>query len=216
MSMRWIAVANAAAFALALILGLIVGDFDYHFQEHRFITWFSVVQLGATAWVCREVFRIRRVRLWLLLTIGFAFLAIDEGGKVHENIDRTIHKVFRIEETALSDRLDDLLIGLYGVIGLGVLYAYRDELRHYRSARRYVVAAFVLLFVMVGLDLAINRPDLLTRVTGDEESATAWKLRLGVPEEGLKLLGEMMFLFAALECRGVTRKLSAAGGVEPT
>ena len=47
---------------------------------------------------------------------------------IHESIDNGIHYVLKLRETAITDRLDDIIIGIYGLGGIGILYYYRDEI----------------------------------------------------------------------------------------
>ena len=65
--------------------------------------------------------------IWLLMAFGFFFLALDDAIKIHENIEKVVLKHFELAETAVSDRLDDVIIALYAAIGAGVLYICRSE-----------------------------------------------------------------------------------------
>ena len=55
---------------------------------------------------------------WILLAIGFAFLAMDDKFMFHERLDKAIHSALQWHETKLSDRIDDIIVGAYGLIGL--------------------------------------------------------------------------------------------------
>lgn len=86
-------------------------------------------------------------------------IIILEQYMIHENIDNLIHEVFNMEETALTDRIDDFLVGLYGLAGIGVFFIFRDELRAYREAFPFFIFGFVLFFIMVPLDMLIYEPE---------------------------------------------------------
>ena len=55
---------------------------------------------------------------------GFVFLAADDAFLIHENLDFKIHAALGIETTTWTDRIDDILIGVYGVVGLAVLFIF--------------------------------------------------------------------------------------------
>ncbi len=116
---------------------------------------------------------------------------------IHENIDHQIHYVFNLQETILTDRIDDVIIGLYGLAGIGVLIAYRDELKTYREALPFFTCGFVLLFTMVGLDLFTNRNDILPVLFDHHHNKPAvfypW---LSHAEDWLKVFAEAFFILA--------------------
>lgn len=58
--------------------------------------------------------------VWAIIASGFLFLAADEVLRIHENLDQLIHYVFGLKETNLTDRIDDLIVGMYGLVGIGV------------------------------------------------------------------------------------------------
>jgi hypothetical protein len=143
-----------------------------HFKEGGFITILSVFQLLAISWLSYKILQARDVTrrcslwrdssaVWGIISLGFLFLAADDLFEIHENIDRLIHYVFNLQETGLTDRIDDILIGLYGLAGIGVLIVYRDELKTYREVLPFFTCGFVLLFTTVALDVLTNRKDIL-------------------------------------------------------
>ena len=50
---------------------------------------------------------------WLILVAGFVCLAFDEIFMYHERFDKYLHFALSIRETPWTDRIDDLLVGLY-------------------------------------------------------------------------------------------------------
>lgn len=132
--------------------------------------------------------------VWPLSTIGFVLLAIDEKFKGHENIDSAVHKLFGMRETALTDRIDDLIVGLYALAAAIVLFAYRSEVRRFAAGTRLFATGLVFLLAMVALDAYSNRGDGTFVLWG------VVPLQLMVAEETLKLLSEGMFLAGFLNC----------------
>ncbi|NEP15991.1 MAG: hypothetical protein F6J97_03700 [Leptolyngbya sp. SIO4C1] len=194
-----------------------------HFQEGGLITWVSALQLLAIAAVSARLSRLRyRMQpaatrwfnwraafvVWAAIALGFCFLAVDELTEIHESLDQSLHELFGISETGLTDRLDDLLVMLYAASGLGLLYVYRREIGRYRTALPFLISGFSLLFGSILIDTLTNRPDVLSAVLPPSQIAT-FSFNLAVLEELLKLLSEGCFLvgfWAAL--RTVSHKLS--------
>ncbi|WP_319548238.1 hypothetical protein [Desulfogranum marinum] len=144
---------NLLAVSAGVIIYIYIGVDS--FTEDGFITKLSVFQLLVIGWLSYNIFRTQRIQrrsslwrdssfVWLIIALGFLFLAVDELFLVHENIDYFIHDVFNMEETALTDRIDDFLVGLYGLAGIGVLFVFRDELKAYRETFVFFVIGFVL------------------------------------------------------------------------
>jgi hypothetical protein len=210
-------VANGLVFGLAVMLGYLAGSPARHFGESGFTTWVSGAQLLAISVVTWKIWRLRGGRfvrdawraphvVWLLIAAGFLFLTIDELVQIHEQLDRWIHAVLGITETAVTDRLDDVLILGYGLVGLGVLYQYRRELRLFRRDVVLIIVGFVLLSVMIAVDMLFGHPDIIALFAPAHavRSLSGWA---GAVEEGFKLFAEAAFLAAFY---GTYRRASAA------
>jgi hypothetical protein len=177
-----------------------------HFQEGGSITILSVLQLLVMSWLSYSTLRARResprrplwrerAAIWAIIALGFLFLAADEYFLIHENLDLLIHDAFNASETGLSDRIDDILVALYGLAGIGALILYRDELRLYRAARPFAVGGFCLLVVTVGLDALTNRNDILPLFLERDlaDPLHGWLL---VVEDAVKILAEGLLISA--------------------
>lgn len=168
-----------------------------HFDEGKFVTIYSFLQLLATFGIVLLINWYSRWKnpslIWKIIAIGFIFLAADEVFTIHENIDFLIHRVFGIEETAVTDRIDDILVGLYGLLGIGVLFVYRNEWKIYREAFPFFIFGFALLFGMVTLDVITNRHDILYLIW-DHHSASTIQTYLSLAEEPLKVFSEAFFI----------------------
>lgn len=197
---------NFLAIALALAIGIPHGNLASQFGETKFITKFSALQLLAVGWLAFQIFKARRpappapawrtpALLWAIIAAGFCFLALDELLKIHERMDEWIHLLFGIQQTALTDRIDDLIVGLYGLIGLVVLGIYRAELKLFRPAIPYFIGGFILLFAMVAVDVGANAKDVLPALVREEQVKTALQAFTAL-EESFKILGEAVFILA--------------------
>ena len=56
-----------------------------------------------------RIYDVRGKRIWLLVSIGFAYLALDEALSIHESIDIAGHWLLGATETGVTDRVDDLI-----------------------------------------------------------------------------------------------------------
>ncbi|MBD3425881.1 MAG: hypothetical protein GF409_01465 [Candidatus Omnitrophica bacterium] len=177
---------NLIVVATALFLGETP---DEYFAEGALATYISFIQLALISVLCWFVFRIKRTAIWIVICAGFAFLALDEVIMIHEKIDMFIHWLFRMEETALTDRIDDLVILAYAAVGLGVLYRYRKEFYSLKKAAPALIAGVLFMGIMVAGDIISNRADILT-----DPLLRSW---VSAMEDAFKLFAEGAFLFAA-------------------
>ena len=206
---------------LAVLLALGLG-FAWHQNPTAYtgegdpITWLSFAHLLVTGGLAGGVFYCRTgscrdlavwrhpAFVWLLIALGFLFLAVDEVAKIHESLDRFVHRLLQRPETALTDRLDDAILLGYGLVGVAILYAYRSELISYRPVLPLVTCGFVLFLFMGLLDALVNRPDVFLLMGISQEGSASLGKWLGGVEEGLKILAEAAFLGAAYTCLFLT------------
>lgn len=197
-----------------------VSDVNW-FKEGALLTFWSFVQLIVVYRLCIKSFKIRRgtqktqwkdpIRIWAIIAYGFLFLALDEVFQAHENLDTLIHRIFSMQQTSISARIDDFIVGLWGLMGLGVLYYYRTELKQYNRCIPYLIIAFILLFVMVGLDILTHKADILMLIY-DYDSAKLIRDWLGKAEEGIKVIAEGFYIVAFY---AVLQEAKSMGSVSP-
>jgi len=212
---------NLIAVIVAILLSIpFERSVGHEFGEGGLITYFSAIQLFILSRFCYKVFRLRShsvkapwrssIAIWGIMSLGFSFLALDDLLMIHEWFDKVIHGVAQIEETGLTDRIDDLIVGLYGLIAIGLLVYYRHELKRYRKVGPYVVAGFAFLFLMVGVDALTNRNDVLKLVFPREimRTITTWD---AVLEESLKIFSEAFLIVAAYLCYRKAQQLNPKG-----
>jgi hypothetical protein len=203
---------------------------DALFGEGMFVSVLSAMQIIAIACVSLWIFQMRAgegetrlprglagradvaaasragYRLWLLASVGFLWLACDEALAIHEWIDHRIHHVLSLRESPWTDRLDDLIVLSYGVIGLSAMWRWRNELALFRRVRHLFIAAFALFFIMVGLDLLTNGYDVDISQLPQRARLEMLAGLSHVCEDTCKLMGESAFLAAFLAAAEVARR----------
>ena len=155
----------------------------------------SLVALLNGGWVCRQqkTWISADLIFWLLLTLGFSFLAFDEFYMVHESMDQQLHHLLALNETPWTDRLDDVLVGLYVAAAVLVVWLAGRIRSFFGKAKRMFSIGLSLAMIMVFLDVITNGPELMSWVFGAGlgEWLRTW---LSVLEDALKLLSVFVFL----------------------
>ena len=212
--LRRIVAFNLIVIVLAILLGLLKsGNPSRYFGEGRFTTFWSATQLLAIAGLSWLIF-IRRHRpatlepngapwfrrvhcVWLLMAVGFVFLAADELFELHERMDRFIIRGLDLPRAPLTDRLDDAIMASYGLIGLAVLWLSRRELVSFqRVMRGPMIAGFICLFLGLLCDTASNDDAFFHWLTGDLPLAKKLNGWFSAFEGALTLLPEGLFTAA--------------------
>jgi len=200
--------ANLVLIGFAVCLGLFkTGNPSRYFGEGRFTTAFSCAQLLAVAWFSLKIFVVRRpvastlgflscAWVWAAMGAGFIFLAADDAFQIHEQLDGIIHKLLHAKQTAVTDRLDDAIVGIYGVIGLAVLWLFRGELLVFKQMWRVFGGGFLCLFASVACDAISNGDQFLIWVTGNVAMGKKLDGWFSVGDGGFTLLAEGLFVAA--------------------
>ena len=118
----------------------------------------------------------------------------------HERFDFFVHEYFSLEETPISDRLDDIIIGVYGLIGVAVIYLFRREMALCKSSFPFVILGFSAAFVSVLLDTTANQYDIITFFIQDKFLVRIVHGLCWTSEEVFKLLAEGMITDFLPEC----------------
>ena len=199
----WVFSLNFAAIAAAIVI-YYQGGRD-PFGERGFITFLSSAQLLAIAGLNYQIFRVKKAasqsakpsahRLWQLLALGFVFLAADEFLAIHEVTDLFIHDVFNLQETVMTDRIDDAIVGLYAIVGLVMVWTHRREFFVSAPAIAFLKTGFGLLGVMVVIDVVTNDELFFYRLfqpaTAEIVDTALYNL-----EDSLKILTEACLILA--------------------
>ncbi len=210
---------NIIAMAVAIPAGL-YGQYEdpgRWFREGRLMTWISFFQIVFVGILAEKIYKLRRAgekfdwkeqaSVWRLASVGFYWLAFDEILRVHEAIDRYAHKILQLEITEMSDRADDLIVALYGIIGLCVFYYYRREVLHYVKSFGWFFCGFALFFIMVAMDLVFNGDTVARQYVSDPVQLKVLMDWLNVIEDIFKNFGEIFFIAAFAACLQIAHSL---------
>jgi hypothetical protein len=195
----WFLSSLAAVNAVVFTLSVTIPD-DRHpwIDEWSPISILSGFQLLICALLALEIHKSRPAWLWKLMGWGFFFLCADEMLQLHESSDHFIHWLFGIRQTALTNHLDDLFVGLYGLVGLAALIAGRAELLFFRRHWWIFAAGFLCFAIHVTLDVLVK--DTGPIMSYFEVSRPVARMWLEVVEEGFKLAGGFCFVAALRTC----------------
>lgn len=198
--------------AAVIIFTLISADDPkIYYGEFQLVTFISFIKLLAISRVNWNIFKskggtVRGINfnndyaLWLIISAGFLFLALDDLFLIHEGTDKLIHFILGMKETGLTDRIDDLIVVVYGVLGLLILYSYRHEIYRYRRSLSYIVFGFGFLFIRIVIDIITNRNDIIPLIISDENVETYLNNFLAITEGATKLLAQSFFLAGFYYC----------------
>lgn len=208
------------AFDLILIVFITIFSDDpkKYFKEFQLFTWLSFIKLLIIAYLNWKIYSYKKppgskfdfnydYSIWFTIALGFLFLAFDEVLLIHENTDKIIHIIFGMQETGLTDRIDDLIFLIYAILGILILYSYRNELMKFAKSIPYLVIGFFFLFLRTVIDFITNRNDIIPKLVSDENLIPRINETLAIIEESSKLLAETFFIFAFYLCLKQTRIL---------
>jgi len=155
---------------------------DKYFRERRAGTYYSGLLLVASGVVAAAVGRCvsepAARRFWMVSGMGFVYLALDDVLSIHEELDRTLHRLIGWDRKHwLTDRLDDAIVVSYGLVAAVWTSWHRHAFLSLRWTRLLLAIAFAGFAVMVGLDV-VERAHTL--------------------EEAVKLLSGTMIVIALL------------------
>ena len=197
--------------AIMILLGYLDDNIFKHYGERMAGTYISVILLLLLGVTNFRVYLLRRSHLiWLLMAVGFVFLAYDDQFKFHEGLDRDIHRFFGMTQTPLTDRLDDFIIGAYAILGAGALYLARAEIMRYKMLFGYLAVGFSIVAVSVVLDAVTNDKAVLEWMGLSDAMVSTLKKMLGTFEEVCKLMAEAVFLAGFFEVLRRVRREQAA------
>ncbi len=138
----------------AVIILFILGYLQYknpveHFYEGRPGTYFSFFLLLFSAYYSYKVYKLRKKYIWLIFSIGFVYLGLDEIIAIHEKIDWLFHQIFRIKETKITDNLDNLVLVIYAVVGIILIKRNIKELRQGYFLNFFLTGMALFLFMII-------------------------------------------------------------------
>lgn len=199
----------------ALVTGNYSGEL---FKEDAFVTKFSYYQLLFLSFLSFYIFNIRKSQLqisnwrslpvvWLIIALGFLYLSFDEVNQYHEYLDINIHNLFHIKETGFTDRIDDLIVGIYLFLGIYLLSLYKEEVLLYKKAKNIFLVAFYLTVLMIIFDSLSNRNDILYFFVHDIDYSNYLQEKINIFEDILKIFAEGVLLGGICSCLNIAKKL---------
>ncbi len=201
---RFVFLLDLVLIIFAIVHGSMTTNAVYHFQESRLITFLSSFQLITIATIAWLIYESESNQanttthqagsfFWVVVSVGFLFLAFDEVMMIHEETDYAIHRFLNLKETAITDHIDDVIVLLYAVMGWYYLYRSRSVLQRYHKAVKPIVLyVIVAVLLMVVLDIVTNNRYIISDKTISDV--------LAVMEDSLKIAAEALLIFAAYLC----------------
>lgn len=130
-------------------------------------------------------------------------------------MDIWIHSFFNLDETAVTDSIDDALVGLYAILAIVATVVWRRELLASRRTQVFFVVAFAVILVMVALDILTNRESTLDAVF-ESNTASSLHTALSTAEDSAKIFAEALIALGLLAAfRHARRPGSQSAAVEP-
>ncbi len=128
----------------------------YFIQEGGMVTTLSAIFLALASIFSGVCFNLSRTRtdlfryFWLLTTMGFAFLFLDELLRFHEMTGRYLDPAVGVPEG--FRRWDDIVVILYGVVALFIMAGFLPELFRYPRVVEMMGMAFLFYFIHTLVD----------------------------------------------------------------
>lgn len=194
--------------------------FGWHFGEGKPMTLISAFGLLCCGVIASKIAALRGSasadphsegarRFWKFLAYGFPFLAFDELFKLHETVDRYLHKLVGIKPVGITDHLDDAIIALYGVVLLVMIGKNLSEVARYRSAIWLFGGAALSGALTIALDFMASAKWLWLMFWGDLVWVQFVIDVLDVIEEFFKLYAEVFFVATLLACFKIAQRKQA-------
>ena len=191
---------------------------DIHFQEKGFITHLSFVQLLLGGILAGNIYSkikhspnpklANNALLWLIISLGLIFLALDDILSIHEQVDSLTHDLLRIEETNITDLADDLIIGVYLLVFLAYIFFQRRAIGLFQPSFVFFLIGFGLTIAMIIFDTTSNNAMFTSMFFDDGDREKIARQWMGVLEDSAKIFAEGMFIVGIYKCREIVRSLS--------
>ena len=173
------------ALTVIVAAGVIDGRPAKHFGEGRSGTFLSASLLLVSGALCGAIAADPKARpmrgFWTVAALGFALLTYDELGMGHEKLSRHLHQALGWDrEHWLTNRLDDVLVLLYGLVAAAWAFRYRNGLLALPWTALLIGLAGVAFLCTVAADLVRGWP---------------------ATEESFKIISEALIVVALLAAR---------------
>lgn len=142
--------------------------------------------------------------IWLIMAAGFVFLAVDEVTQFHENLNKWILVWFSLEKNNITNRIDDVIVGLYVLVGLGMVIINRREFIPYKGALKFLFVGIAIALVHVLFDLMGHHTDFVRMIIKEQSLIMPVYQWMQAIEEILKVLAEGVIVAAFYYCLTLT------------
>jgi len=146
---------------------------EYHFVSERgLVTAMSAILLSAAGAFCLAALAIQihmtrpYTRLWVLMTLGFVFLALDETAQFHERVGNVLDDQY---SSGVFRNWNDMVVILYGIIALPVAAMLLPDLLRYPLMLEGFVVAF-LFYVLHTLIDSTAEPETTVSIIFEESA----------------------------------------------
>lgn len=168
-----LAVATLVYLGIAVLIAPADQPGRYFIKEGGMVTTLSAIFLALASIFAGISFKLSRKRkdllrfFWLLSTVGFAFLFLDELIGFHEMTGRYLDPTVGVPEG--FRRWDDIVVIIYGIIALIFMAGFLPEIFRYPRVMGMMGVAFIFYFIHTLVDsISVPRTDLSAII---EESA---------------------------------------------
>ena len=182
------------------------------------MTILSCLQLLGSAVVARKIFLLAKSSpysilndnssFWRVVSLGLFFLTLDDALEIHEYIDRLLHSLLNIQETAITDLADDAIVGGYLMLFLIYVIKKWHSIQLFRSSFVYFRLGCILTVVMVIFDAASNNTMFVSMLTDNPERQWFWQIWFGTFEDSVKIYAGGSFFVGIYKCWRITKALS--------
>ena len=148
----------------------------YFVQEGGMVTYISAFMLAVASYLAGVSFNLSRSRtelwkyFWLLATLGFAFLFLDELLRFHEFTGRWISKSTEVPEG--FRRWDDIIVILYGFGAVIFMGSFLPEVFRFPKVAEMMAVAFLFYFLHTFIDSTFEPRTTMSAIL--EESAKVY------------------------------------------
>jgi hypothetical protein len=216
----WAVVAANVLFPLTLFLVGLPEPWDAFYGEESPVNWFSSVQCAILGMWGLAVFLITRVGRtagsdlisrawpWLVVSLGFFFLSLDEQFEIHENTRELFLKPRGWFTEIPGFKSGDVVLPFYAVAGIVLTYLLVKDLKRNRRSLVIFFCALALIFVTAvqdSLQLRILRIPWVrhTQIVA-EETGEIWAQALFSISLILLFFGKLRAFLGALPGRAAS------------
>ncbi len=208
---------NAIFLTIAILFGLSKGNIKAELGELGLITWISVCQLLFISGTSFKLFTLNNNTLslqswkssqilWVIIAMGFIFLALDELIHIHDMFGKQIAQFAFINNPKIASRIDDLIIVVYFSVGIIFLYFFRNEIEKHTKVKPLFLVGFLTLFVMVGIDIIPSRIVHFLSIIFHTPYDTIRQTWLPLAKDATKLFTESFFIAGFYNCFQIEKR----------